>query len=94
MTADRVTSLYDLMDKAYDVAAIRDFARGLGHIPIIPRNPRKSAATKAALATEELARHHANPKTAEPLRPAQLRRAHQRQPRGQLRRTPYHRARG
>ena len=68
MTAERVTSLYDLMDKAYDVAAIRDYAQGLGHIPIIPKNPRKSAATKAALATEELARHHANLKTAEDTR--------------------------
>ena len=35
MTAQRVTWLYDLMDAAYDSQAIRDFARGLDHVPII-----------------------------------------------------------
>ncbi len=40
MTAGRVTSLYDLMDSAYDAPPIRDFARGLGHVPIIDPNPR------------------------------------------------------
>ena len=35
MTAGRVTSLYDLMDAAYDARPIHDFARGLGHGPII-----------------------------------------------------------
>jgi hypothetical protein len=40
MTAQRVTSLYDLMDSAYDAPQIRDFARGLGHVPIIDPNPR------------------------------------------------------
>ena len=35
MTAQRVQSLYDLMDKAYDAQPIHDFARGLGHVPII-----------------------------------------------------------
>ena len=35
MTAGRVTSLYDLMDAAYDARPIHDFARGLGHVPII-----------------------------------------------------------
>ena len=35
MTAERVTSLYDLMDAAYDAQAIHDYARRLGHVPII-----------------------------------------------------------
>jgi hypothetical protein len=35
MTAQRVTSLYDLMDSAYDAQIIRDHSRSLGHVPII-----------------------------------------------------------
>ena len=35
MTVTRVTSLYDLMDAAYDAQAIHDYARRLGHVPII-----------------------------------------------------------
>ena len=35
MTAQRVTSLYELMDAAYDAQGIRDYACGLGHVPII-----------------------------------------------------------
>ena len=35
MSAARVTSLYDLMDAAYDARPIHEFARGLGHVPII-----------------------------------------------------------
>jgi hypothetical protein len=35
MTDARVTSLYDLMDNAYDAREIRDFSRSLGHVPII-----------------------------------------------------------
>jgi len=35
MTAQRVSSLYDLMDSAYDAAAIDGFSRALGHEPII-----------------------------------------------------------
>ena len=40
MTAARVTSLYDLMDSAYDAPQIRAFSRSLGHVPIIDPNPR------------------------------------------------------
>ena len=39
-TAERVTSLYDLMDAAYDAPAIHAYSRGLGHVPIIDPNPR------------------------------------------------------
>jgi K+-transporting ATPase c subunit len=35
MTAARVTNLYDLMDSAYDDAAIKQHSRDLGHVPII-----------------------------------------------------------
>lgn len=41
MTGERVTSLYDLMDAAYDAEAIREHSRSLGHVPIIDQNPRK-----------------------------------------------------
>jgi hypothetical protein len=41
MTAQRITSLYDLMDSAYDAPPIHAFSRGLGHVPIIDPNPRR-----------------------------------------------------
>ena len=49
ITASRVTSLYDLMDSAYDAPEIRDKSRALGHVPIIDANPRRGgkAATTA-----------------------------------------------
>lgn len=40
MTAARVTSLYDVMDCAYDVPEIHAHSRSLGHVPIIAENPR------------------------------------------------------
>lgn len=40
LSAQRVTSLYDLMDSAYDAPQIRAFSRQLGHVPIIAPNPR------------------------------------------------------
>jgi hypothetical protein len=36
LTAERVSSCYDLMDAGYDCEAIRKHSRGLGHVPIIP----------------------------------------------------------
>jgi hypothetical protein len=41
LTAQRVTSLYDLMDSAYDAPQIHAFSRRLGHVPIIDPNPRR-----------------------------------------------------
>jgi hypothetical protein len=41
MTAQRMTSLYDLMDSAYDAPEIHQFSRRLGHVPIIDPNPRR-----------------------------------------------------
>ena len=37
LTARHVTSLYDLMDAAYDSENIRRHSRSLGHVPIIER---------------------------------------------------------
>jgi len=39
MTATRITSLYDLMDAAYDAKEIHAFSRRLGHVPIIDSKP-------------------------------------------------------
>jgi hypothetical protein len=52
MTAQRVTSLYDLMDSAYDAPAIREFSRRLGHVPIIDPNPRRGPLVPLAPAQE------------------------------------------
>jgi len=43
MTAQRVCSLYDLMDCAYDAPAIREFSRALGHVPLIEPHPQRAA---------------------------------------------------
>ena len=40
MSAERVISLYDLMDAAYDAEQIKAHSESLGHIPIIDHNPR------------------------------------------------------
>ena len=37
MTAKRVTSLYDLMDRGYESTHIEAYSRRLGHVPIIDR---------------------------------------------------------
>jgi IS5 family transposase len=39
LTARRVTACYDLMDRGYDAAAIRQCSTALGHVPIIPMVP-------------------------------------------------------
>jgi hypothetical protein len=43
LSAQRVTSLYDLMDSAYDAPQVRAFSRQLGHVPIIAANRRALA---------------------------------------------------
>jgi hypothetical protein len=52
MTAARVTNLYDLMDSAYDAAAIKTHSTSLGHVPIIDINPRNNKALQEELAAE------------------------------------------
>lgn len=50
MTAQRVTSLYDLMDSAYDAAAIHEHSRELGHKPIVdPANRGRKTKNVVAL---------------------------------------------
>jgi hypothetical protein len=46
-TGARVSYLYDLMDAAYDAAAIHDHSKTLGHVPIIDRNFRVQHEVKA-----------------------------------------------
>ena len=40
MTNERLDTMYDLMDAAYDAQGIHDFSRSLGHVPIIEPNKR------------------------------------------------------
>jgi len=67
-TAQRVTSLYDLSDSAYDAPPIHEQSRSLGHIPIIDANPRRDAARKAELQAEEKRRKLLNFNYAEDVR--------------------------
>ena len=48
MSAERVTSLYDLADAAYDAAPIRQMSARLGHVAIIDHNPRRGEKTEFA----------------------------------------------
>jgi hypothetical protein len=41
MTAERIVSLYDLADAAYDAKEIREMSARLGHVAIIDHNPRR-----------------------------------------------------
>ncbi|MGD0231375.1 MAG: transposase [Syntrophorhabdales bacterium] len=56
LTSHKVTSLYDLMNSAYDAAPIWDLSRSLGHVPIIDRNPRRGEVIPMAPA--EAFRYH------------------------------------
>jgi Transposase DDE domain/Transposase domain (DUF772) len=66
ITASRVSSLYDLMDSAYDAPEIREKSRALGHVPIIDANPRRGG--KAETASEALAKRCAGYEPAEEIR--------------------------
>jgi Transposase DDE domain/Transposase domain (DUF772) len=68
MTAGRLVNLYDLMDSAYDAAEIKAHSRGLGHVPIIDVNPRRDAALKEELTTEERRRALVGHRAAEDIR--------------------------
>lgn len=56
LSAQRVTSLYDLMDSAYDAPQIHAFSRQLGHVPLIAANPR--AGERRELAPAQAERFH------------------------------------
>jgi hypothetical protein len=53
MTNQRVTSLYDLMDSAYDAPIIKEHSKSLGHVPIIDINPRGNKKLKEELKAED-----------------------------------------
>ena len=53
MSAQRVTSLYELMDAAYDAEPIKDHIRSLDHVPIIDSNPRRGDKIEMDPATQE-----------------------------------------
>ena len=52
MTSARIRYLYDLMDAAYDAAAIHAQSKGLDHVPIIDRNFRAEREAKIEWAKE------------------------------------------
>lgn len=49
MTYKRVTSLYDLMDTAYDAGAVLEHSRSLGHVPIVQPHARRAGKSKSIL---------------------------------------------
>ncbi len=59
-TASKVTSLYDLMDSAYDCPQIIQHSKGLGHVPIIDRNTRRNTQAKADVEQEAKAQRAIN----------------------------------
>ncbi len=67
MTAARVTSLYDLMDNAYDAPEIKAHSRALGHVPLIQPHPR-NAEGKATLKAEAKRQKRIGLRPAEQLR--------------------------
>lgn len=48
MTYQRVKSLYEIKDSAYDCQLIADYSRSLGHVPIIDPNSRSGEARELA----------------------------------------------
>lgn len=71
MTAARVTSLYDLMDSAYDAPEIKAHSRAIGHVPLIEPHPRNAAG-------KEILKAEAKRQKRIGLRPAEHRRYQQR----------------
>jgi len=51
-THQQVSSLYDMMDSAYDSPIIKKHSRSLGHVPIIDINPRSNKNRKQELENE------------------------------------------
>ena len=60
MTAKRVINLYDLMDSAYDVPAIIEHSKSLGHVQLIDKNPRRDRNLKEELENKAKARKTLN----------------------------------
>lgn len=67
-TASKVTSLYDLMDSAYDCPQIVQHSEYLGHVSIIDKNTRRDKKAKAELEAEAKAQQTINWKFPEMVR--------------------------
>lgn len=59
-TATKVTSLYDLMDAAYDCPQIIEHSKRLEHVPIIDKNMSRNTERKSAMEAEAKARKTIN----------------------------------
>lgn len=68
LTAGRITNLYDLMDSAYDVPAIFEHSKILGHVPLIDKNPRRNKELKESMKAEAKARKTLSLSTPEEVR--------------------------
>lgn len=68
ISAKNVCNLYDLMDSAYDVPAIIEHSKLLGHVPLIDKNPRRNQQLQADIEAEALARRTLNWSSPEELR--------------------------
>ncbi len=69
MSHNRVNSLYDLMDTAYDVPEIHEHSKKIGtYIPIIDKNARRNKELKLQLKDELKACRYASYKTAKAVR--------------------------
>lgn len=68
ITARKIINLYDLMDSAYDVPAIIEHSKGLGHVPIIAKNPRRSKELKDLIESNEKANKTLNFSPADKMR--------------------------
>lgn len=56
MSLDRVTSLYDLMDSAYDSKLLKSYCESIGHVPIIDMNLRGRPSKREPLSPAQLNR--------------------------------------
>ena len=60
LTAATITNLYDLMDAAYDIPAIIEHSKSLGHVPIIDKNPRRDKELQEMISAEAKAKKTLN----------------------------------
>lgn len=67
-TNQQVSSLYDLMDSAYDSPIIKEHSQSLGHVPIIDINPRSNKKRKQELKDEAKRMNAINFKTPSDIR--------------------------
>jgi len=65
MTAERVTSLYELMDSAYDAPQIRQVSQELEHVALIDPNPRRGGVPEEKQFDPAMKRRYRERSTAE-----------------------------